>query len=194
MDAGKQFAQYLMLGKITSVNQSSQNTFVLPSKEEFISVMDTWFTTLCSCNQIDGLKECTRTATDIFIDWKRDILYFTAKLLLNSHLCEDAIDFFRMALVCNNGDSYDPSDLDIEEDIEQAVNRCIPRWHFRMINDISRNRGFYHAVKKALDDGYSNVVDIGAGSGILRFILLSLVMLLKNIINRHIQNCLFDIW
>ena len=168
MDIGKQFAQYLLQGKVAATSRTSQATHLQPNKEDFISVMESWFDILCSWNQVDSLKECTSTAIDVFPDWKRDILYCTAKLLINNQLYEDSIDFLRMALSCNESRATEPSDLDIQEDLEQVFNRCIPRWHFRMINDISRNRSFFNAIKKAIADGYCSVVDIGAGSGILR--------------------------
>ena len=168
MDVGKQFAQYLLQGKVASTSRTSQATHLQPDKDVFISVMESWFDILCSCKQVDSLKECTSTAIDVFADWKRDILYCTAKLLINNQLFEDSIDFLRMALTCTDSHAVEPSELDIQEDLEQVFNRCIPRWHFRMINDALRNRSFFNAIKKAIAGGHSSVVDIGAGSGILR--------------------------
>ena len=168
MDVGKQFAEYLLRGKVAIANSTSQLTHLRPNKEDFISVMESWFDVLCSCSQVEGIKECAATAIDVFAEWKRDISYSTAKQLATSQFCEDAIDFFKLALDCNDCQATEPSNYDIIEDMEQIFNRCIPRWHFRMINDISRNRSFFHAIKKAVTDGHSNIIDIGSGSGILR--------------------------
>ena len=175
MDVGKQFAQYLYHGKIAATSNASPASCTKPRKEEFIALMEAWFDILCECNQFDGLKDCAATAVDIFADWTKDILYATAKLLMRNQLHEEAIKFFKLALTSCVPDrplAMDCSDFDIQEDLEQAYNKCIPRWHFRMINDISRNRGFCNAIEKAINVGCSSVVDIGAGSGILRLLVI----------------------
>ncbi|CAH1098606.1 unnamed protein product [Psylliodes chrysocephalus] len=46
----------------------------------------------------------------------------------------------------------------------------IPRWHFRMLNDKSRNMAFEAAIKSIIKEGYRNVIDIGAGCGLLSLI------------------------
>lgn len=43
----------------------------------------------------------------------------------------------------------------------------IPRWHFRMLNDIERNISYEKAISSVMAKGYKNVVDIGAGCGLL---------------------------
>lgn len=46
----------------------------------------------------------------------------------------------------------------------------IPRWHFRMLNNKERNIAYDKAVTSTLLKGYKNVVDIGAGCGLLSLI------------------------
>lgn len=43
----------------------------------------------------------------------------------------------------------------------------IPRWHFRMLNDVERNISYEKAISSVMAKGYKNVVDIGAGCGLL---------------------------
>ncbi|KAJ8945432.1 hypothetical protein NQ318_009888 [Aromia moschata] len=43
----------------------------------------------------------------------------------------------------------------------------IPRWHFRMLNDRHRNAAYDRAISESISKGYHNVVDIGAGCGLL---------------------------
>jgi hypothetical protein len=42
----------------------------------------------------------------------------------------------------------------------------IPRWHFSMLNDVTRNQSFEIAIQKVVRTG-DHVVDIGAGTGLL---------------------------
>lgn len=42
----------------------------------------------------------------------------------------------------------------------------IPRWHFSMLNDITRNASFEYAIQQVVQAG-DHVIDIGAGTGLL---------------------------
>eukprot|EP00055_Hartaetosiga_balthica_P013532 m.69962 g.69962 ORF g.69962 m.69962 type:complete len:948 (-) comp8293_c0_seq1:195-3038(-) len=73
------------------------------------------------------------------------------------------------------------------ESKENITNMLVERWHFRMLNDKSRNANYFHAIKKAIstirnsrgvkssnhanaldhDASPITVLDIGAGSGLL---------------------------
>nr|CAI5853754.1 unnamed protein product [Callosobruchus analis] len=46
----------------------------------------------------------------------------------------------------------------------------IPRWHFRMMNDKQRNEAYEKAITLLINKGFKNVVDIGAGCGLLSLI------------------------
>ncbi|CAG9864567.1 unnamed protein product [Phyllotreta striolata] len=46
----------------------------------------------------------------------------------------------------------------------------MPRWHFRMLNDKARNEAYKAAIESVTAKGYKNVVDIGAGCGLLSLI------------------------
>ncbi|KAH9373697.1 hypothetical protein HPB48_018658 [Haemaphysalis longicornis] len=47
----------------------------------------------------------------------------------------------------------------------------LERWHFRMLNDSQRNEAFDEAIGAAVRDGHKLVLDIGAGTGLLRFLV-----------------------
>ncbi|KAH6937183.1 hypothetical protein HPB50_025829 [Hyalomma asiaticum] len=49
----------------------------------------------------------------------------------------------------------------------------VERWHFRMLNDISRNEAFHDAITAAVQKGHKRVLDIGAGTGLLSLFALS---------------------
>ncbi|CAN7995739.1 unnamed protein product [Ixodes hexagonus] len=49
----------------------------------------------------------------------------------------------------------------------------LERWHFQMLNDRSRNEAFQDAIAAAVAKGHRNVLDIGAGTGLLSLFALS---------------------
>lgn len=54
--------------------------------------------------------------------------------------------------------------------LENIKASAIARWHFNMINDGRRNTAFKNAIEKAIITGYGQtVLDIGTGSGLLRY-------------------------
>uniref|UniRef100_A0A7S1EBS1 Methyltransferase domain-containing protein n=2 Tax=Hemiselmis andersenii TaxID=464988 RepID=A0A7S1EBS1_HEMAN len=54
--------------------------------------------------------------------------------------------------------------------LESRDNLCssmVDRWHFRMLNDEQRNRGFQEAIGRAVAEGRKTVLDVGCGTGFL---------------------------
>jgi len=51
----------------------------------------------------------------------------------------------------------------------EALRELVPRWHFAMLNDLSRNSLFEEAIKHAVRRG-GHVLDIGSGSALLAMI------------------------
>ena len=69
----------------------------------------------------------------------------------------------------------------IEEHLNSLYRKWIPRWHFEMLNDVSRGKAFGDALH-ALDLRDKTVLDIGAGSGILSMLAVRLGA-------RHVYAC-----
>lgn len=46
----------------------------------------------------------------------------------------------------------------------------VDRWHFPMVNDQRRNEAFKCAIEKNVQRGVTSVLDIGAGSALLRLV------------------------
>ena len=82
---------------------------------------------------------------------------------------EEAAAYIRRALIIN------PDYLAARENLENICSHLVERWHFRMLNDKKRNKGYKDAIRTAVSKGYDNVLDIGAGTGILRYLLGSTV-------------------
>lgn len=77
------------------------------------------------------------------------------------HLCE-AAHYFRQALTINN--DYLPA----YRNLQNVCNALVERWHFRMLNDTYRNEAYREAILKKVQQGFTSVLDIGTGTGILR--------------------------
>ena len=54
-------------------------------------------------------------------------------------------------------------------------NALVDRWHIPMLNDADRNKKFKIAIEKSVSQGYDNVLDIGAGTSLLRSVFRMLI-------------------
>ena len=76
---------------------------------------------------------------------------------------EQAEFFFQQAL-CD--DTNNPL---IKENLRDLYERLINRWHFTMLNDVTRNSLYFKSIKEATHND-TTVLDIGSGTGILRYV------------------------
>lgn len=60
----------------------------------------------------------------------------------------------------------DPHYLPAEKNYMTVKLNLVPRWHFKMLNDVKRNELFKNAILNCIHDSNS-VLDIGTGSGVL---------------------------
>ncbi len=65
----------------------------------------------------------------------------------------------------------DPSDVMARENLDNLYSNLVDRWHFRMLNDHTRNAAYYLAIQRVVKSGYERVLDIGAGTALLRLAL-----------------------
>lgn len=89
------------------------------------------------------------------------------------HVAE-ACSYFRRAVACN------PGFLPARRNFQGTCNLLVERWHFRMLNDIVRNDAYRAAIfRRLLQQGSDlSVLDIGAGTGILRLVIMLIIALL----------------
>lgn len=62
----------------------------------------------------------------------------------------------------------------MKECIREIKERLVHRWHFMMLNDMTRNSQYYKAITEALKrslDSKPVVLDIGSGTSILRLVI-----------------------
>ena len=170
MDVGKCFAQFLFAGKVSREYPGAfEVNMKTPSKEDFLDVLELWFDVLCTKDSFGDVKKCLETSIDVFLEWKIEILKATSKIFLKYDLPFEALKLFKIIVECTP--SSDNEFLDLQEDYEQIINTCIPRWHYRMLNDAKRNASYFEALRKSVTkNGCKDVLDIGAGSGILRYV------------------------
>ena len=72
--------------------------------------------------------------------------------------------FFQVALEADN--DY----LSAKENLRVLFDRVVNRWHFRMLNDVQRNSTYFRAINRAVRSVPNcAVLDIGSGTGILRY-------------------------
>ena len=68
--------------------------------------------------------------------------------------------------------NLDPCNLLARENMVALREQLVQRWHFRMLNDVTRNSTYFRAIKAAVQGiPDCTVLDIGSGTGILRYSL-----------------------
>lgn len=70
-----------------------------------------------------------------------------------------AIESYRRAL------DIDPAFVEARDNIDLAVGRTVPQWHFPMMQDAPRNAAYAQALQRAAPG--KRVLDIGTGAGLL---------------------------
>ena len=64
----------------------------------------------------------------------------------------------------------DPDSLLAKEILRNLFHNFVDRWHFVMLNDVHRNTAYKQAIRKAVGSiPDCTVLDIGSGTGILRY-------------------------
>lgn len=55
-----------------------------------------------------------------------------------------------------------------QENLDNICCHLVERWHFRMLNDATRNAAYLTAIQRAAKLGFTAILDLGAGTGLLR--------------------------
>lgn len=76
---------------------------------------------------------------------------------------DEAAGYFHKAVKLN------PGFADARENFYRVANWLVERWHFIMLNDARRNLTYLRAIEGAVRSGSKSVLDIGTGTGILRY-------------------------
>ncbi|XP_030047523.1 protein arginine N-methyltransferase 9 [Microcaecilia unicolor] len=152
-DFGTAYAHYLL---VLNLAPELRNDI----KETFQFTLFKWAEELAALSRTRDVLDCYEQALELFP---------TAEVICNSmgeHLFrmgfrDEAAGYFYKALKLN------PDFTDAKENFYRVANWLVERWHFTMLNDSRRNRMYLNAIQKAVRAGCRNVLDIGAGTGIL---------------------------
>ena len=82
------------------------------------------------------------------------------------------------AVFIRNAYSIDNTIPSVKECLRDINERLISRWHFLMLNDVSRNSLFNNAIAEAIKrlDKSPAILDIGVGTGILRYFYIVIII------------------
>ncbi|XP_054720388.1 protein arginine N-methyltransferase 9-like [Uloborus diversus] len=110
--------------------------------------------------QVNEVLLCYQQALDVLPN-DSHVLHGLATTLFRLGFIECAASYFLKSYQANP--FFTPS-LYCMENLKNAL---VERWHFVMLNDSHRNMAYHRAIKRAVKSGYNQVLDIGAGTGIL---------------------------
>ena len=154
-DYGQAFSLLLLTGK-------SFPHLLDGIKDEFLFCTQQWFQQLVYLGHVKETIDCMETSLDVFDNHRAEILHLTGRILFDQRYDYEAAGLLTAALQISH------TNFDIREDFDEIVNLLVSRWHFRMLNDKTRNEIFFMSLKKAISEGYYVVLDIGSGTGLLR--------------------------
>uniref|UniRef100_A0A1B6LWV0 Uncharacterized protein n=2 Tax=Graphocephala atropunctata TaxID=36148 RepID=A0A1B6LWV0_9HEMI len=150
---GRAFAHYLVALKLMPEWKNEL-------KGKFSSTLCSWGSQLELQQRFKDLFNCYEQAVEIFPENEEVVCNLGAHLFRLGHLRE-AAHYFRQAL--ENDDDYLPA----YRNLQSVCNVLIERWHFRMLNDSYRNEAYREAILKKVRQGFTSVLDIGTGTGLL---------------------------
>ena len=97
-----------------------------------------------------------------------DVMTMFGVKCLDEGVYNQAEFFFRVAL------EADSDYLSSKENLRVLFDWMVNRWHFHMLNDVQRNSTYFRAIHSTVKSiPNCTVLDIGSGTGILRYKLYS---------------------
>ena len=170
---GRAFAYYLLALQLEPECKES-------IRSDFILVCRKWCDQLEQLGKIDDMFKCYESARQALPDCEEIYNNIGAKLFQFGHR-NLAADYFRKALQIN------PQLVRATENLQNISNLLVERWHFCMLNDVTRNSSYRLAIDRAIANGRTTVLDIGSGTGILRYYFVALYASFPN------YNCHFHV-
>ena len=152
---GRAFAHYILAFNLDKEELKEH-------EETFCAVYNKWADDLISGGRIEDLFHCQEQVFELFPSYA-PILNSIGTQLFRLGYIDESASFFRKCLIS------DPTYMKARENLENLKGCVVERWHFKMLNDKSRNEAFRNAIVRAVTNGYDNVLDIGTGTGLLRY-------------------------
>uniref|UniRef100_A0A8C0J9B2 Protein arginine methyltransferase 9 n=1 Tax=Chelonoidis abingdonii TaxID=106734 RepID=A0A8C0J9B2_CHEAB len=157
-DFGTAYAHYLL---VLNLAPELKNDV----RETFRFTLFKWAEELASLARIQDLFNCYEQALELFPN-DEIICNSMGEHLFRMGFRDEAAGYFHKALKLN------PDFVDAKENFYRVANWLVERWHFIMLNDTNRNLIYQKAIEKVVRSGCRTVLDIGAGTGILRVSLV----------------------
>ena len=108
-------------------------------------------------------SQISESVCSMFAD-HADVMTMLGVKCLDEGVYNQAEFFFRVALEANS--DY----LSAKENLRVLFDWVVNRWHFHMLNDVQRNSTYFRAIHSAVRSiPNCAVLDIGSGTGILRY-------------------------
>ncbi|XP_069695569.1 protein arginine N-methyltransferase 9-like isoform X2 [Periplaneta americana] len=152
---GRAFAHFLVALKLCP-------SWKIELSHNFTYALCSWGETLDEQKRYRDLFNCYEQALEVFPDNEEVLNSLGSHLYRLGHTTE-ACNYFRYALTCN------PGFLPARCNLQGSCNLLVERWHFRMLNDITRNDAYRAAIiRRVVQQGADTaVLDIGTGTGLL---------------------------
>ncbi|XP_030168815.1 protein arginine N-methyltransferase 9 isoform X4 [Lynx canadensis] len=157
-DFGTAYAHYLLVLSLAPELKDDV-------KETFQYTLFRWAEELDALNRTQDLLGCYEQALELFPD-DEVICNSMGEHLFRMGFRDEAAGYFHKAVKLN------PDFNDAKENFYRVANWLVERWHFIMLNDTKRNTIYNAAIQDAVCLGSKSVLDIGAGTGILRVSLV----------------------
>ena len=94
-------------------------------------------------------------------------------MLLIGQKCRDEQLYEQSEFFLGRALELSPNSPAVKENVRHLHEKMVDRWHFAMLNDVQRNSSYFRAILKAVRRSQDcTVLDIGSGTGILRFVLI----------------------
>ncbi|XP_071087204.1 protein arginine N-methyltransferase 9-like [Haliotis cracherodii] len=150
---GRAFAHFLLVLKLCPGMKSAL-------KDDFVLSMREWTEGLERQGRMHDMFKCYDQACELFPECEAALNNIGAQLFRLGYTDEAALYVRRALKLC-------PDFLAARENLENICSHLVERWHFRMLNDMTRNRAFRDGIDLAVTQGFNTVLDIGAGTGLL---------------------------
>ncbi|XP_070271378.1 protein arginine N-methyltransferase 9 isoform X2 [Myotis yumanensis] len=157
-DFGTAYAHYLLVLSLAPELKDDV-------KETFQYTLFRWAEELDALSRTQDLLGCYEQALELLPD-DEVICNSMGEHLFRMGFRDEAAGYFHKAVKLN------PDFSDAKENFYRVANWLVERWHFIMLNDTKRNTIYNAAIQKAVCLGSKSVLDIGAGTGILRVSLV----------------------
>ncbi|KAG9275701.1 protein arginine N-methyltransferase 9 [Astyanax mexicanus] len=152
-DYGTAFVHYLLVLNLAPVLKDF-------ARESFRFTLFKWADELDSLGRIQDLFDSYEQALELYpVD--EVIVNSMGEHLFRMGFRDEAAAHFHKALKLR------PDFPEAKENFYRVANWLVERWHFLMLNDHGRNRKYQLAIQRAVQEGFSTVLDIGTGTGIL---------------------------